>query len=59
MLDQRFLKLRRELDQGFASAVRETGKLNAADIDSWLDTRLSNHNAVTIIGHEDLLAYPA
>ncbi len=59
VLDQRFLKLRRELDQGFAGAVRETGKVNAAEIDSWLDARFTNDDALTIIGHEDLFAYPA
>jgi SAM-dependent methyltransferase len=59
VLDGRFLQLRRELDQGFAGAVRETGKVDAADIDSWLKARLGNDGAVTIVGHEDLFAYPA
>jgi SAM-dependent methyltransferase len=59
ILDRRFLQLRRELDQGFAGAVRETGKVAAADIDSWLAQRLASDEAVTIIGHEDLLAVPA
>ncbi len=58
LLDRHFLELRRELDQGFAGAVRETGRVPAADIDSWLAKRLANDDAVTIIGHEDLLAVP-
>ena len=58
VLDRRFRQLRRELDRGFADAVQETGKLNAADIDSWLKMRLGDDDAVTIIGHEDLFAYP-
>lgn len=59
VLDHNFAKLRRELDQGFAGAVRETGKVDGAMIDSWLSSRLAHDNAVTIIGHEDLLAVPA
>jgi SAM-dependent methyltransferase len=58
VLDQRFADLRRELDQGFASAVRETGTLATAQIDSWLAARLGTEEAVTIIGHADLLAMP-
>lgn len=59
VLDRRFLQLRRELDQGFAGAVRETGVVGATDIHSWLKSRFSSQNAVTVIGHEDLFAYPA
>lgn len=59
VLDRRFLNLRRELDRGYAGAVRETGRVAAADLDSWLAGRLANDDAVTIIGHEDLLALPA
>lgn len=59
VLDHRFEQLRRELDQGFAGAVRETGEVGPADVDSWLQARLSSQDAVTIIGHEDLFAYPA
>ncbi len=59
VLDRSFLQLRRELDQGFAGAVRETGQVPETDIDSWLAARLSSDDAVTVIGHEDLLAVPA
>jgi SAM-dependent methyltransferase len=59
VLDHTHLSLRRELDRGFAGAVRETGRVPATDIDHWLNARLNNDDAVTIIGHEDLLAMPA
>ncbi|MEQ1613869.1 MAG: class I SAM-dependent methyltransferase [Hyphomicrobiaceae bacterium] len=59
VLDHWHLTLRRELDQGFAGAVRETGRVPSADIDNWLAKRRANDDAVTIIGHEDLLAVPA
>lgn len=59
VLDHWHLTLRRELDDGFAGAVRETGRVPLADIDSWLAKRRANDDAVTIIGHEDLLAVPA
>jgi SAM-dependent methyltransferase len=59
IIDRGFAELRRELDKGFAGAVRETGRVLAADIDSWLAARLAEADAVTIIGHEDLLAMPA
>lgn len=58
VLDRTFDRLRRELDQGWADAVRETGKIAAAAIDAWLAHRLSAVDAVTIVGHEDLLALP-
>ncbi len=53
-----FIALRRDLDQGFAGAVHETGLVPSADIDSWLAARLVSLDAVTIIGHQDLLAFP-
>jgi SAM-dependent methyltransferase len=56
--DQRFSALRRELDAGFAGAVRETGAVSANDIDAWLANRMSGEDRVSIIGHEDLLALP-
>ena len=58
VLDHWHLTLRRELDDGFAGAVRETGRVPSADIDSWLVKRRTNDDAITIIGHEDLLAVP-
>jgi SAM-dependent methyltransferase len=59
VLDRRHLQLRRELDQGFAGAVAETGKVDGLSLDSWLAGRLGSDDVVTIIGHEDLLAFPA
>jgi SAM-dependent methyltransferase len=51
-------ELRRQLDAGFASAVKETGTVPAETIDGWMAHRNSAANPVTIIGHEDLLALP-
>ncbi len=58
VLDRTFDRLRRDLDQGWANAVRDTGQVPARDIDAWLAHRLSAIDAVTIIGHEDVLALP-
>jgi hypothetical protein len=58
VLDHWHLTLRRKLDQGFAGAVAETGRLPQAQIDDWIARRLADPEAVTIIGHEDLLAVP-
>lgn len=58
VLDRTFEQLRRELDQGWAGAVRETGRVPARDIDRWIAHRLAADGAVTLIGHEDLLALP-
>jgi hypothetical protein len=58
VVDQRYGTLRRDLDTGFANAVRETGKLNEASIASWLALRTSSTDGTSIIGHEDLLAVP-
>jgi SAM-dependent methyltransferase len=58
VVDQAHAELRRQLDAGFASAVEETGNVPAETIESWLTHRHSAANAVTIIGHEDLLALP-
>lgn len=58
VLDARYGALRRDLDAGWASAVRETAMVPATVIDSWLAARRSDDDAVTIVGHEDLLAIP-
>lgn len=59
VLDGAYARLRRELDQGWANAVRETGQVPARELDGWIGHRLAANDAVTIIGHEDLLAMPA
>jgi SAM-dependent methyltransferase len=51
-----FAALSRELVTGFAGAVRETGRVPAADIDAWLAARLAG--VTCHVGHEDLLALP-
>lgn len=52
-----FAELARELATGFASAVRETGNVPAADIDAWLAAR--REGVTCRVGHEDLFALPA
>jgi SAM-dependent methyltransferase len=59
IVDQSFGQLRADLDKGFAGAVRETGKVEPALIDSWLKLRQSSPDGITVIGHEDLLAMPS
>lgn len=58
VLDGACSALRRELDLGWAAAVRETGLVSDITIDDWLTHRTASASAVTIIGHEDLLALP-
>jgi len=58
VLDAHRRELRRELERGWAAAVRETGLVPPATIDEWLAHRDAAEPAVTIIGHEDLLALP-
>lgn len=59
VLDGASSALRQELDLGWAAAVRETGLVSDITIDDWLTHRTTATGAVTIIGHEDLLALPA
>lgn len=59
VLDDRHARLRDDLDAGFAGAVAETGKVEPAVLADWLAARKAATGAVTIIGHEDLLAVPA
>lgn len=58
VVDGAHAELRRQLDAGFASAVKATGNVPVETIESWQAHRDSAANAVTIIGHEDLLALP-
>lgn len=58
VLDASYGALRAELDTGWAGAVRETGLVEGSLIDSWLAARLKSSDAVTIVGHEDILALP-
>jgi hypothetical protein len=58
LLDDGFAGLRRKLDESWAEAVRETGLVAHAVVDEWLRHRLCSQAAVTIVGHEDLLALP-
>ena len=51
-------ELRRQLDAGFAHAVRETGTVAGDVIDAWQAHRDHAADPITIIGHEDLLALP-
>jgi hypothetical protein len=46
-----------ELAKGTARAARATGAVPEADIASWLEARLSG--AACVVGHTDLLAFPA
>jgi SAM-dependent methyltransferase len=57
ILDAPHASLRAELDRGWAHAVHETGLVPESDIAEWLAQR-DRPEAVTIIGHEDLLALP-
>jgi SAM-dependent methyltransferase len=58
VLDASFRPLREEVDQGWAAAVAETSLVPAETIEDWLRHRLSEPDAITIVGHEDLLALP-
>jgi len=58
VLTQACQALRLAVDEGWANAVRDTGALNPAAIDDWLRHRRSTTEPVTIVGHEDLLAFP-
>lgn len=51
-----FADLARELVTGFAGAVSETGRVDAATIAAWLATRQAG--VTCHVGHEDLFAVP-
>ncbi|MEO1694476.1 MAG: SAM-dependent methyltransferase [Pseudomonadota bacterium] len=52
-----FHDMRIALDTGWAGAVRETGDVDEAVVADWLVARQSK-DAVSIVGHDDLLAVP-
>jgi hypothetical protein len=58
IVDGRYGRLRAELDRGFADAAKETGRVEASTVEDWIAARLTAPNAVSVIGHEDLLAVP-
>lgn len=58
VLDGAFDPLRRELERGWAAAVLETGSVPKETVEDWLAHRSAAADAVTIIGHEDILALP-
>lgn len=58
LLDKDHAELRRETDRGWAGAVVETGAVTQEQADAWLQARVADDDAVTIVGHEDLLALP-
>jgi hypothetical protein len=59
VVDRRYGSLRDELDRGFAGAAVESGLASPDTANQWLANRLGRDDAVSIIGHEDLLAVPA
>lgn len=58
ILDEGFVELRRETDRGWVAAVVEADGLTVEDGEAWLDNRANDPDAVTIVGHADLLALP-
>jgi SAM-dependent methyltransferase len=58
VLDGGLATLRQEADRGWAAAVAQTGALSDEETESWLQMREADPGAVSIIGHEDLLALP-
>jgi hypothetical protein len=58
IVDGRYGNLRDDLDRGFAAAAVESGKVPQVAADQWLSNRIGRSDAVSIIGHEDLLALP-
>jgi hypothetical protein len=58
IVDKRFGNLRDELDRGFAGAAIESGEVARELANHWLAQRLGHGDAVSVIGHEDLLAFP-
>jgi len=58
ILDGTLNALRQETDRGWADAVVAEGSVSRAEADDWLKARETNLEAITIVGHEDLLALP-
>ncbi|MGL4241951.1 MAG: SAM-dependent methyltransferase, partial [Beijerinckiaceae bacterium] len=59
VVDARYGALRDELDKGFSAAAVDSGMVDRATANGWLGRRLGLPDAVSVIGHEDLLALPA
>ena len=57
VLDETTAELRSKTDEGWAAAVTETGRIDEAKVSAWLRNR-NSPDAVTIVGHKDLLARP-
>jgi len=58
VLTSQFAELRRQTNAGWARAVSETGSVSDDDLRDWLQFHQAGDAAVTIVGHEDLLALP-
>lgn len=58
VVDDRYGRLRDDLDRGFANAAVESGQAARDQANQWLANRLGHADAVSVIGHEDLLALP-
>jgi SAM-dependent methyltransferase len=58
VLGDEFIELRRETDRGWAAAAAEADGLTVEEGEAWLDSRANDPDAVTIVGHTDLLALP-
>lgn len=58
ILDEGFEELRRETDRGWVAAAVEADGLIVEDGEAWLDNRANDPDAITIVGHADLLALP-
>jgi SAM-dependent methyltransferase len=56
--DNRHSALRDALDEGFVGAAVDAGGLTHQAADEWLAARRATRDAVSAIGHEDLLALP-
>jgi SAM-dependent methyltransferase len=59
VVDARYGSLRDDLDKGFAAAAADSGAVSREQANQWLANRLGRADAVSVIGHEDLLAVPA
>jgi hypothetical protein len=58
IVDARYGGLRDDLDSGFANAAVESGQVTQATAEGWVANRRGRADAVSVIGHEDLLALP-
>ena len=58
ILDGTLASLRDETDRGWVEAVVEEGSVTREDAAHWLEARTGTDDAITIVGHEDLVALP-